>query len=276
MTQTAATRAWTSEPAGRRQNRVETVSDYRGFLALEPAWNALMEASGIDHPFLEHAWVRTWWECFGADSRLHILVLKEADEIVAIAPLISTVVRMFGIPVRRLGFFYNAHVPRADFLIARGFEHAYRLIWEHLLSISSSWDLLQLCQLPRKPEAGTLDAILQLASKDGFPTGVWCSGASPYVALDTCWRQYHDSLAAKHRSNLRNRFKRLNQTGLVTLETITEQESLPEALDAGFRLEESSWKREAGTAISCALWCCTPCAEAPNAICFGPSVLLRG
>ena len=37
----------------------------------------------------------------------------------AIAPLILTPIRMWGIKVRRLGFFYNAHVPRADFLIAQ-------------------------------------------------------------------------------------------------------------------------------------------------------------
>jgi CelD/BcsL family acetyltransferase involved in cellulose biosynthesis len=249
MTQVAATRALTREPAGWRQNRVETVSEYQAFLDLEPSWNALVEAAGIDHPFLEHAWVRTWWECFGSGSRLHILVLKEREEVIAIAPLISTVVRMFGVSVRRLGFFYNAHVPRADFLIARGFGYAHRLIWNHLRSISGSWDVLQLCQLSSGSE--TLEAMAGFASEDGFPAGIWFSGASPFLALDISWRQYHDSLAAKHRANLRNRFKRLNQTGSVTLETTREQQSLPEALNAGFRLEESSWKKEAGTAISC-------------------------
>jgi CelD/BcsL family acetyltransferase involved in cellulose biosynthesis len=249
MTQVAAIRAVTREPAGWRRNRVETVSDFREFLDLEPAWNALVEASGVDHPFLEHSWVRTWWECFGAGSNLQILVLKEGAEVIAIAPLISTVVRMFGVSVRRLGFFYNAHVPRADFLVAKRYEYAHRMIWNHLRSISGSWDVLQLCQLPSG--SATLEAMSGFASQDGFPAGVWCSGASPFVPLDTTWEQYHDSLTAKHRANLRNRFKRLNQTGSVALETTTEQEFLPEALDAGLRLEESSWKREAGTAISC-------------------------
>jgi CelD/BcsL family acetyltransferase involved in cellulose biosynthesis len=253
MTPAAANRVWTSEtaerPAAHPAIRVETVSSYHAFLNLEPVWNQLVEASGIDHPFLEHVWVRTWWECFGAGSRMHVLVLKERDEVIAIAPLISTRVRMFGIPVRRLGFFYNEHVPRADFLIARRPEDAYRAIWNHLRCTSGSWDLLQLCQL--RQGAGTFEEILRLASEDGLPTSVWMSGASPLVDLDTSWRQYHDGLAAKHRSNLRNRFKRLNQTGLVTIETVAAPESLSGALDAGVQIEESSWKREAGTAISC-------------------------
>src|ERR1700722_4148889 len=197
MTQAAATGVLAVEtPVGRRE-RIETVADYQGFLDLEPAWDALVEAAGIDHPFLEHSWVRTWWECFGAGSRLHILVLKEGDEVVAIAPLISTVIRMFGIRVRRLGFFYNAHVPRTGFLIAKRFEHGYRAIWDHLLSTSDSWDLLHLCQL--SPGPGTMEEILKFASEDGYPAGVWLSGASPFVPLTTSWRQYYDSLAAKHR-----------------------------------------------------------------------------
>ena len=70
-----------SEPALLHEEiRVETISDYQEFLDLEPVWNEVAEAAGLDHPFLEHAWVRTWWECFGAGSTLQILVLKAGDQ----------------------------------------------------------------------------------------------------------------------------------------------------------------------------------------------------
>jgi CelD/BcsL family acetyltransferase involved in cellulose biosynthesis len=252
MTAAAANIAVTPALRERPPLRAETVSDYQAFLDLAPAWNEAVESAGIDHPFLEHTWLRTWWECFGAASTLHIVVVKETDapdEIVAIAPLISTPVRMFGIPVRRLGFFYNAHVPRAGFIVARRPEDAYQAVWDHLLSERDSWDLLQLCQLPGG--SPTMEKLRRLAGQANFPNGVWSSGASPYVSLDTSWRQYHDGLATKHRSNLRNRSKRLSQTGPVAVETVTAKESLPDALEAGLRLEESAWKREAGTAISC-------------------------
>ena len=74
---------------------VEVISDYQVFLELEPLWNEVAEAAGLDHPFLEHAWVRTWWECFGAGSSLRILVLKAGGQALAIAPLILTPVRMW-------------------------------------------------------------------------------------------------------------------------------------------------------------------------------------
>lgn len=229
--------------------RTETVSDYQAFLDLEPAWNAAVSAAGIDHPFLEHAWVRTWWDCFGGDSALHIVVVKESGQVIAIAPLILTQIRMFRVPVRRLGFFHNAHVPRAGFIVCRRHEDAYQAIWDHLRSERESWDLLQLCQLPKGSR--TLEEMRRLAGEAKFRNGVWLSGASPYISLDASWRAYYEGLATKHRSNLRNRFKRLNRAGPVTIDTIATEDSLPYALEIGLRLEESTWKREAGTAISC-------------------------
>jgi len=227
---------------------VETISGYQEFVDLEPVWNEVAEAAGLDHPFLEHAWVRTWWECFSAESTLHILVVKAGDKPIAIAPLILTAIRMWGIKVRRLGFFYNSHVPRADFLIAQRPEEVYQAIWSHLFR-KCSWDLLQLCQLPEGSE--TLDVIQGLAVADDCPSGIWPSDASPYLPLRTSWDQYFDSLPAKHRSNLRNRFKRLKGIGPVEIEAITADEKLADALEAGLRLEAAGWKGKSHTAISC-------------------------
>src|SRR6185436_16075936 len=97
---TAAVQAIAAAPAP--EVRVETVSNYQEFLDLEEDWDALVSAAGIDHPFLHHVWVRTWWECFGAGSTLHILVVKAGGQTVAIAPLILTTIQMFGVSVRRL------------------------------------------------------------------------------------------------------------------------------------------------------------------------------
>jgi CelD/BcsL family acetyltransferase involved in cellulose biosynthesis len=71
------------------------------------------------------------------------------------------------------------------------------------------------------------------------------------VPRRSSWGEYFDSLATKHRSNLRNRFKRLRATGPVDIEAITSAEGLAEGLADGLRLEAAAWKGEAHTAISC-------------------------
>jgi len=230
-----------------REIRVQVVSDYRAFLDLEPTWDRVLDAVDHEcrHPFLEFCWARTWWDCFGSGSSLHVLVLWLHDEPIAIAPLMLSRVRVAGVPVRRLGFLYNSHVPRADFIIGKHADIAYRAIWSYLAE-HRCWDLLQLCQLPET--SPTLQTISRLAESDGFGTGTWDSGASPYIVTSGSWTEYFNSLAAKHRSNLRNRFKRIGQ---VEMEMVSAAPRLDEALEDGLRIEASAWKGNAGTAISC-------------------------
>jgi CelD/BcsL family acetyltransferase involved in cellulose biosynthesis len=234
--------------AGTAKIQVEIIDDFQSFLDLERVWNDVFDAAACDCPFLEHAWVRTWWECFGIGSRLQILLLKAGGRAIAIVPLIATSIRMWGAPVTRLGFLYNSHVPRADFIIAERQEDVYEAAWKHL-SHDRRWDLLQLCQIVEGSR--TLETISRLAGADQYPFGIWPSEASPYIPLHTTSAEYFGGLAAKHRSNLRNRFKRLETVGPVEVEEITSSEGLAEALDRGLRIEASAWKAQAGTAIVC-------------------------
>jgi CelD/BcsL family acetyltransferase involved in cellulose biosynthesis len=231
--------------------RVDAVTDYAAFLELEPVWNRLVAEAGVDHPFLD-AWARTWWECFGSGSKLHILVVRAGDDPIAIAPLMLTESRLCGIKIRRLGFLYNAHVPRADFIISeecgRSREEIYAAIWRHLC-VNRGWDLLQFCQLAEGSR--TLEAIPRLASQNGCRSGVWQSGESLFVSLDTSWADYCGGLATKHKSNLRNRRKRLEQVAPVEMETIAAGSSLAKAVEDGVGLEAAAWKKAAGTAITC-------------------------
>jgi len=222
------------------------ISGYDEFLALESQWTDLVRRSGASHPFLEHCWLCSWWDCFGDGSQLRIVTVREGQRLIAAAPLILTTTRIYGVPVRRLGFFYNPHVPRADFIIAERAEEACEAIWAELRA-ASDWDVIQLCQLTESSD--TLPRIRELAHRDRLPIGTWKSGASPRVQIDRTFDQFHQTLAAKFRSNLRNRFKRLDQVGTVALDTVTGGSRLKESLDEGLRLEASGWKGEEGTAI---------------------------
>jgi len=237
---------FTAEPNPLPKPQVRVISEFQEFLNLEPVWNDLVDRAGVTHPFLEHCWIRTWWECFGHGTLLHILVVSEGPRTLAIAPLIMSRTKMYGIPIRRLGFFYNSHVPRADFIVAHGRADAYELIWKQIRA-AYAWDVLQLCQLTESSQ--TLGRLQQLAREDGLQTGLWKSGASPRVQLGRGWDEYQQTLPAKHRSNLRNRFKRLNQVGPAELDTVTGGERRPALLQEGLRLESAAWKGEAGTAI---------------------------
>src|SRR5437867_10191820 len=107
---------------------VEVVSDYQAFLDLEPGWNNLLQGAGIDHPFLTHEWVRTWWQSFGSGKTLHIIAVQRRGKLVAIAPMMLSKERIYGLNVRLLEFIYNKYTERFDFIVARDAPESYRQI----------------------------------------------------------------------------------------------------------------------------------------------------
>lgn len=226
---------------------VETVRDFAAFLDLEPEWNEAVERAGIPHPFLRHEWIRTWWECFGGDRELHILVVRSLGRVVAIAPLMVERTRMYRVPVRRLRLMENDHTPCIDIIVTERPHEAYRAIWNALRNGSERWDVLLLSQILSGSATGRV--MLDLAKANGNPTGVWDSEKSPYLELTGTWESYHASLSSKFRSNLRNRLSRLTQLGEPRLEVLRDAHSIKAACDEALRLEASGWKAQEGTSI---------------------------
>ena len=229
------------------ESRVTIIRDYEQFVAVEHEWNDAVERAHIQHPFLRHEWVRTWWDSFAVDQQLHIVIVRSDDRIVGIAPLMREKTVVYGLPVRRLALLANDHTPRTDFVIAGDENEVYGAIWNSLTSETERWDVLQLTQLPRA--SGTIPAMTRLASAGDWPIGTWKSSDSPYLELAGTWERYWASLSAKFRSNVRNRLTRLRQIGEPSLEILSDKAAIAAACGDVWRLEASGWKDKEGTSI---------------------------
>jgi CelD/BcsL family acetyltransferase involved in cellulose biosynthesis len=229
---------------------VDLVSDKAAFLALEGEWNDADDRAAVSHPFLRHEWVRTWWEAFGGQGarQLHVLVVRRGSRPCAIAPLMFERAQMYGVPVRRLRFLQNDHTPRADVIVAGDVENSYRALWHAIQDGGGPWDVLQLSQIPGDSESR--DRFRQLAAADGRPTGVWPSGAAPYLRLPSTWEAFARGLSSKLRQNLRNRLGRLARFGEPRLEVLADRNAIRDGSGDAQRLEDSGWKRTEGTAIA--------------------------
>jgi len=165
--------------------------------------------------------------------------------------LMLCVSRIWGLKVRRLQLIANEQTPRTDFIVGRRPGEAYRALWECLSAQRPLWDALVLPQVPS--DSATLEVIPRLAARDGFRVGLWRrpTDSSPWVPLRGAWDGYFSGLARKHRSNLRNRRKRLEQLGPLEVRGVSSGAEIGPALDAGFRLEAAAWKGGQRTAILC-------------------------
>ncbi|NWF71532.1 MAG: GNAT family N-acetyltransferase [Nitrospirae bacterium] len=236
-------------PAPATDLQVELIQDYKSFIELETPWNRLVDESRIDHPFIRHEWVRTWWDCFKPEGSLFIVRVTEGSRMVALAPLMVDRGRMYGCPVRRLRGIANVYTERFDFIVTSRPEESCRAIWKFLASRSKDWDVLELRQL--SPAAQALMTIPRMAIDDRFLVGTWGSTRSPYIPITGTWDEYGKGLSRKYVSNLRGRLKGLSRLGQVTHEVIQGGEGLSQAVDDALRLEGAAWKQKAGTAIVC-------------------------
>lgn len=226
---------------------VDLVNDYSSFVRLEGQWNDTVDRAGHTHPFLRHEWLRAWWDAFGPGKTLNVLVVRAGNRILALAPLMLENTRMYGVNVKRIQFLHNDHTPKADVIVAERADEVYPALWKTLLDSRGRWDVLQLGQLPS--DSPTHDQISRLAKVAKYPTALWASDVSPYLELTNNWNTYLGSRPAKLKSNLRNRLNRLTKLGEPALEVIEGGEAIREARDQALALEDSGWKREAGTAI---------------------------
>lgn len=224
---------------------VQEVTDRAGFMALEPEWNALVEATS-NEIFYRHEFLRIWIDNFAPSARLRILTLRDAGgRLTAALPLMAERAALNGIPVRQLSATANAHSCRFD-LIAREPEAA-ALIFLTWLRADRSWDVLRLTDVP---DGGAGWALLEEARSSGLVTGAWESLQSPYVPLPSSQEVFQGTLQAKFKANCRRRRKKLEERGKVRFERLDGGLELAGKLEEGFALEQSGWKGRSGTAMA--------------------------
>src|SRR5207253_7402659 len=104
---------------------LRVVEDVREFDALEQEWNSLFEKSAVS-VFQSFEWQRTWWKHFGEDrgsARLHIVEIRAANELLAVAPFYIETVKLLGlVKLRRLLFVGHGDSDYLDILAVAGRE----------------------------------------------------------------------------------------------------------------------------------------------------------
>ncbi|MFL5348014.1 MAG: GNAT family N-acetyltransferase [Hyalangium sp.] len=224
---------------------VQEVTDRAAFMALEPEWNALVDATS-NELFYRHEFLRIWIDNFAPSARLRILTLRDSEgRLTAALPLMAERTTMYGIPVRQLAATANPHSCRFD-LIAHEPEAAAAMFLSWL-RMSRDWDVLRLTDVP---EGGAGWGLLEEAKNAKLATGVWDSLQSPYVPLPSTWEAYQATLQSKFKANCRRRRKKLEEKGQVKFERVDGGLDLESKLEEGFALEQSGWKGERGTAMA--------------------------
>lgn len=116
-------------------------------------WNALLSISSSNHIFLTYEWLSTWWEIFGNEKGLGILLAFDGTQLKGIAPLYINKERVFKV----LRFIGSRVVP-ADFLnfiVESGREPEIIPAFMNHLFREIHWDKMFLSDMKDEPNTIT-------------------------------------------------------------------------------------------------------------------------
>jgi CelD/BcsL family acetyltransferase involved in cellulose biosynthesis len=207
-------------------------TDEGAFDALAPEWDALTAADQT--PFSDRAWFASWWRAFGGRSQMRVCTLAADGELAAVMPLHQR--------AGRLAAMSNFHTPL--FRPASRDEDALRSVVGAALDRGAGE--LQLHALPASD--GTLRAALEGSAARRRLALVESCHVSPIVDTSGDADAYHRAVAGKLRT-IKRRMRKLEREHDARYLLSDGSEDFEGELERGLRVEASSWKSRAGSAI---------------------------
>jgi CelD/BcsL family acetyltransferase involved in cellulose biosynthesis len=181
-----------------------------------PEWIALFERSGSRNPFAHPVWLTTWAHHFATEEDLHLIAVRQGEELVGLAPF-----------YRHRGWFGGRHPVRflrllgsgretgltelSQVLIRPGLERrVLRAVMHHVLRDEAEWDLIELT-LP--PEQGWFEP--DWLPEDGGRAFFIHKDTAPCVVmpLDADWHTLRSGLKRNVKESLRRGVNRLERDG---------------------------------------------------------------
>ncbi len=224
--------------------QVDVVDDEDGLAELRDPWAALLERSADANPYVTWEWAATWWRHFRGRDRLHVVVARDGDDVVAIAPLTR---RTFGAGPVAVHFFFGIGHEAADyggFLLGAEPARTAGAILAHLAPALARGSVVNLGRL--RDDADTLCALRDAVSSSPSVLARDEQDEYPYLDLASLADPVHDVDKLQKRHDVRRLLRRLRDKHDVAF-TYDEQPIGP-AFDEFLALHGRRWETKGAEA----------------------------
>ncbi len=208
------------------QEKVENMGRY-----FQPGANSLRWPS----VFVLPGWLDAWWQVFGAGYEPLMLVVREGDEAIGLAPLkIKDGVASF------IGD--NSVCDYLDFIVAPGKEEAFsRAILDYLAAQRVKSLVLETL----RPESVAGHNVIGEAKRRGHPIACSQIDVSSEMELPATWEDYLASLEPKQRCDVERKMRQLDKVADVRFRVLRDSEVSEAELSAFFQMMEDSRRDKA-------------------------------
>jgi len=226
---------------------IEKVGTREGFERLKPVWNTLLEASSGNTITLTWEWLSTWWDVFGEGRELYILVARENDCVIGIAPLLKRAVQHYGLlPFRRLEFLASGEDEAdeicseyLDFIIERGREaEVLEAVYTFLNDPEEEWDEMLLTDM--SGDSASLPLLKSLSEAGGTKHHIIREQTGIYVPLPERWEDFLENVSREFRRKIQRDRRVAKELG-AELRVIDSFDSFEENFATLINLHQSRW-----------------------------------
>lgn len=191
------------------------VKDFAETDLLADEWDALVEKSVTNVPFLRHAYLKLWWETLGGgewkNAQLAIVVARRDGKLTGIAPL-------FIAPNRegKPALLFIGSIEITDYLDVIVRQEDLPEFLDGLLAYLEradlpKWEVLDWWNILH--ESPTLPALAQTAHQRGWDFVQEQVYRCPHIPLAGDWETYLAGLDKKERHEIRRKLRRVTQGG---------------------------------------------------------------
>jgi CelD/BcsL family acetyltransferase involved in cellulose biosynthesis len=218
---------------------LNVLSDDMEFRNFGPKWNNLLINSNVNNPFLTHEWQFAWWEEYGNDKDLFIVVVRLENQTIGIAPLMISRLGIF----RILEFIGSGISDYLGFITHRDYKNATDEIINFLLKNKRQWDLINLKDVT---DVDKIEKCLDSASTNRIKR---VYEIAPYLEIKNTWDEFIKKKSKNSRKHLKYNLKKIDKLGDVKIIDYPGNNfSGHELVHSVWGIEKQSWKYQAGTA----------------------------
>jgi CelD/BcsL family acetyltransferase involved in cellulose biosynthesis len=222
---------------------IQEVSDVETFRSLRETWNNLLRESGDNNIFLTWEWLFTWWQHYGRDKKLRILLIKESDRIIAIAPFMQWKYRkgIFNIDV--IENLCSIECDYSGIILTERRQESVAILLDCLVKITR--DCHVIVRMSHIPENSDFISVLREqypAFSSSFLLIEQPVSSCPYIMLPANWEDFFSTISKKRRQHLRQATKTLQKDHVVEFKKYDGGDDLREQLQVLFELHQKRWQ----------------------------------
>ena len=216
------------------------VTNNKDFFNLRDEWNELVLNSESNNIFLAWEWLFNWWTSFNKEKKLKILLLRENDELIGIAPLfLCKSKRKNTYQIRFMGS-TDVGSDYLDFISKKGSENeVINEIFKYLNLNKDNWQIINLTDIPSKSES---IGLMKKHYDSNYYTLIQKYTTCPYLPLPESHEIFLSSLSSNMRYNIKRKRRKFEQELKGQFIVVREKNEIHELYEEMVRLNLNRMK----------------------------------